>query len=124
MSNTIFVVDPSNEVRRSLADAVADKDAEVRTFASAEDFLLQVVCNASGCVIASSDLAGIGIRELIAAVHARRLELPVIVLGRDDSLATAVELMRVGAAEYLEAPVSNRRLRTVIRRTIGAKSIP
>ena len=118
VSSTIFVVDPSDRVRQSLADAAADKDAEVLAFASAEDFLLHVTANASGCVITHSDLAGMGVRELIAAVRARDLRLPVIVLGHDDNLPIAVELMRAGATDYLEPPVSNRRLRAVVRRAI------
>jgi FixJ family two-component response regulator len=118
VSSTIFVVDPSDGVRQCLADAAADKDAEVEAFSSAEDFLLNVAANARGCVIAPSDLAGMGIRELIAAVRARHLLLPVIVLGHNDNLPIAVELMRAGATDYLEPPISNRRLRAVVRRAI------
>jgi FixJ family two-component response regulator len=51
-------------------------------------------------------------------VRARHLRLPVIVLGHDDNLAIAVELMRAGATDYLEPPVSSRRLRAVVRRAI------
>ena len=122
MSRTIFVVDPSDTVRQSLANADVDRDLEVLAFASAEDFLLHVTANASGCVIAPSDLAGMGIRELITAVRARHLPLPIIVLGHDDNLPIAVELMRAGAADYLEPPLSARRLRAIVCRAILGKS--
>lgn len=122
MSSTIYVVDPSSGVRQCLVDGAADNDTEVLAFASAEDFLLNVGANPSGCVIAPSDLTGMGIREFIAAVRARHLLLPVIVLGRDDKLLIAVELMRAGAADYLELPVSHRRLRAVVRRAIADNS--
>jgi FixJ family two-component response regulator len=120
VSNTIFIVDPSSEKCQRLAQAVAGGDAEILAFASAEDFLLRVSSDASGCVIAPSDLAGMGVRGLITAMHARHLPLPVIVLGCDDSLPKAVELMRSGATDYLEPPLSARRLRTVVRRAIRA----
>jgi FixJ family two-component response regulator len=121
VSTTIFVVDSSAGVRQNLADAAADRDAEVVAFASAEDFLLHVAASASGCVVAPSDLGGMGIRELIAAMRLRHLQLPVIVLGHDDNLPIAVELMRAGATDYLEPPVSNRRLRAAVSRAILVK---
>lgn len=119
VTHTIFIIDPSSDKRQSLADAVAGGDSDVRTFASAEDFLRDVTSSAGGCVIAPSDLAGMGIRALLESIGARGVPLPLVVLGRDADLPTAVELVRLGAAEYLEPPVSDRRLRSVVRQTIA-----
>jgi FixJ family two-component response regulator len=116
---TIYIVDSSSEQRRRLRDAVACAGAQIVAYASAEEFLAQVPSTAQGCVIAPSDLGGTGIRALIAAMRARGLPLPVIVLGRGDDLPTVVELMRAGAAEYLEPPLSDRRLRAVVGRVVG-----
>ena len=116
---TIYIVDSSSEQRRRLRDTVACVGAQVAPYASAEEFLAQVPSTAQGCVIAPSDLEGMGIRALIAAMRARGLPLPVVVLGRGDDLPTVVELMRAGAAEYLEPPLSDRRLRAVVGRVVG-----
>jgi FixJ family two-component response regulator len=43
-----------------------------------------------------------------------------VVIGRDAEFAIAVELVRSGAFDFLEHPFSDRRLRSVIRRAIGA----
>ncbi len=56
---------------------------------------------------------------MIIALRMRYPRLAVIVLGNDGDLPKAVELMRAGAAEYLDAPVSPRVLRTAVRRAIG-----
>jgi FixJ family two-component response regulator len=123
VEHIVFIVDPTNEVCRGIADAVADSDADIRPVASAEDLLHDAVSDARGCVIAPSDLAGMGIRAMIVALRMRYPRLAVIVLGHDD-LPKAVELMRAGATEYLEAPISPRLLRTAVRQAIGEGTKP
>jgi two-component system, LuxR family, response regulator FixJ len=118
VSNTIFIVDASSAQRRSLAAALAGTDTRMSLHASAEDFLLHVPKGAQGCVVAASDLAGMGIRALIQVLRERGPSLPVVVLGRDDALPRVVELMRAGAAEYLEAPQTDRRLRKAVLRVV------
>jgi len=48
------------------------------------------------------------------------IPLAVVVVGRDSELDRAVELVRAGAFDFLEHPFSDRRLRSVVRRAIGA----
>jgi len=48
--------------------------------------------------------------DLIAALHARRASLPVLVLAASDSREVALEAMRAGASDYLVKPVAPERL--------------
>ena len=52
---------------------VAAEADDVRTFASAEEFLRSVTSDASGCVVAPSDVSGQGMRALLEAIRARGL---------------------------------------------------
>ena len=119
--DTIFIIDQPDDERRRIADVVGGETAQVRTFESAEVFLDKVTSDAAGCIIAREDLAGIGIRALITAICSRAVPLPVIVIGRGSDLTTAIELVRAGAVEYLEPPVSDRRLRSVVRKTLAQR---
>jgi DNA-binding NtrC family response regulator len=47
---------------------------------------------------------------LIAALHAHRSNLPVIVLSHGDTVSVAVEAMRAGASDFLVRPVASERL--------------
>lgn len=60
-----------------------------------------------------------GARALIELIHARRLSLRVVVLGHDADVATAVELVRAGAAEYVEPPALPSRLRAAVRSALA-----
>jgi len=85
-------------------------------------FLDYVGATASGCVLAPIDLPGIGLRALLAEINRRHLPLALVVIGRDSELASAVELTRAGAFDFLEHPFSDHRLRSVVRQAIGAET--
>ncbi len=120
MAETLFIVDPSPSERDRILAALADEAVAVEVYESAAQFLEQVTATASGCVLAPIDLPGIGLRALIDEINRRALPLAVVVIGRDSELDSAVELVRAGAFDFLEHPFSDRRLRVVMRRAIGA----
>lgn len=120
MAETIFIVDPLPVERRRIADAIADEPVVIKSYDDATQFLDEVAATASGCVLAPLDLPGIGLRGLMDEINRRHLPLAVVVIGRDSEFAIAIELVRSGAFDFLEHPFSDRQLRSVIRRAIGA----
>jgi FixJ family two-component response regulator len=120
MVETIYIVGSFPDERRRIADALADEPVVVKSYADATQFLDEVATTSSGCVLAPLDLPGIGLRTLMEEINQRHLPLAVVVIGRDSEFAMAIELVRSGAFDFLEHPFSDRRLRSVIRRAIGA----
>ena len=120
MAETLFIVDPSSHARTRIAAALANDALVIEIRESIGQFFEQVSDTASGCVVAPIDLPGPGLRAMIDEITRRRLALAVVVLGRDSELGCAVELVRAGAFDFLEHPFSDRRLRSVVRRAIGA----
>ena len=120
MAETIFIIDPLPDERRRIADALATEPVTVEFYDTAAQFLDRVAASASGCVLVPVDLPGIGLHALMDEIGNRRLPLAVVVIGRDSEFAIAIELVRSGAFDFLEHPFSDRRLRSVIRRAIGA----
>jgi len=120
MAETIYIIDSLLEERRRIADALAGEPVVVEIYDDAAQFLHEVAATTSGCVLAPLDLPGIGLRALMQEINRRHLPLAVVVIGRDSEFAIAIELVRSGAFDFLERPFSDRRLRSVIRRAIGA----
>jgi FixJ family two-component response regulator len=120
MAETIYIVDPLPNERLRIVDALADEPVVVKSYDDAVQFLDEVAATASGCVLAPLDLPGMGLRALMEEINRRQLPLAVVVIGRDSEFAIAIELVRSGAFDFLEHPFSDRRLRAVIRRAIGA----
>lgn len=122
MPATLHFVHPSESERAGFAGAMATEAAAVRTFATVGEFLGSIAAEDSGCVVVPADLPGAGTRALIDAVRARHRRLRVVVLGTAADIATAVELVRAGADEYLAPPVSTRRLRSTIRQNLAPRA--
>jgi FixJ family two-component response regulator len=120
MAETLFIVNPLLDERNRIMTALADEDVATEGYESGAEFLDQIAATASGCVVAPIDLPGIGLRALLSEINRRVLPLAVVVIGRDSELDSAVELVRAGAFDFIEHPFSDRRLRSVVRRAIGA----
>jgi FixJ family two-component response regulator len=73
----------------------------------------------SGCILVPSSLSGMGVRALIIEILDRDVAIPIVVIGRNSDLATAVELVRAGATDFLEESFSDRQLRSAVRRAFS-----
>jgi two-component system, LuxR family, response regulator FixJ len=121
VGSTIYIIEWPGDESRRVAGVVASEADGVRLFESSAEFFRAVAPDARGCVLASSDLTGSGMNALIQDLHARGLQLPVVVLGHNADVASAVAFMRAGAVEYVELPVLDRRLRQVVRQALALR---
>jgi FixJ family two-component response regulator len=122
MRETVYIVDPVPEECTRFAAALAGEPFGVERYDCAEQFFEQIGARPSGCVLAPADLPGMGVRALIEEIRRRHFRLVVVVIGRESDLATAVELVRAGAADFLESPFSDYGLRSVVRKLIGGRA--
>lgn len=122
MTESLFIVNATPDERDRIAGALAGEAVAIEVYDSAALFLDRVGATTSGCVLAPIDLPGIGLRALLEEINRRHLPLAVVVIGRDSELASAVELVRAGAFDFLEHPFSDGRLRSVVRQAIGASA--
>jgi len=121
VARSICIIHPSQEECRRLAEVLSREALATTTFESAEIFLSRVALDSDACVVAPSDLPGMGTRALIEFIRARRAALRVVVVGHNDDLATAVEFVRAGADQYVEPPGLPRRLRAAVRSALAVR---
>jgi FixJ family two-component response regulator len=119
----VYIVAHVPEERSRIREALSAEGRELRSFESAEVLLAALVADECGCVVAPADLPGMGTARMIEALRTRGLCLPVVVLGQEDDLRVAVDLVRAGAAEFVEHPPSARRLQTAVRRALAAARV-
>ena len=119
MLDDVYLIDPTAAERNQITEALAGESVTVTTYDSAEAFLAQATEVMSGCVLVPSDLRGMGVRALIRETFSRHLSLAIVIIGRQANLASAVELARAGATDFLEQPFSNGQLRSAVRRALG-----
>lgn len=114
----LSIVHPSEDERRRLGTLTGEM-VEARMFESAETFLAQATSVGRGCVLVPSNLPEPGTRAFIETLCERNRAVRVVVLGCNGDVATAIELMRAGASEYLEPPVMAWRLRSAIQHALA-----
>jgi FixJ family two-component response regulator len=119
---TVCVIDQDPVTYESLRPSFA----AVLWFRTAESFIADVACQADDVaratsvsetvIVADVELAGIGGIELIRQLRERRIDIPVILVCRNADVATAVDAIRQGAADFVEKPIHADRLVNSVQR--------
>ena len=119
----LLVVEDRESLRRMLERALADEGHEV---ASAEDVGSALARLARGerfdLVLTDLKLPGGSGLDVLAASRAAQPEVPVVVLTGFGTVATAVEAMKRGAADFLEKPVDLAALFELVRSLVGERA--
>jgi len=118
----VFIVDEDSDVREHLSRLIAGDGFQVKTYSSAEAFLLEVDDVRDGCVIVEVRLPRMTGPQLQAALLVREVRLPIIFLSGEADVATAVATLRAGAFHFLEKPVQADLLLESIHAALGHAS--
>lgn len=114
MIHTLSVIDPDPVERHRLQSVLSAVAETVAAFENVETFLAQVDALDSEGLVASAALPRL--LALLKWLKRRGVALPVIVLDRDTAFRTAVEIMRAGAADFIESGFDDRHLLAAVRK--------
>jgi two-component system, LuxR family, response regulator FixJ len=115
----VYVIDDDDAARDSLAFLLRTADVDVRTYASAEEFLAAAPTLNGGCVVTDVRMPQMDGLELLRRVRALDLTLPVIVMTGHGDIPLAVEAMKAGAVDFFEKPFSDDAMLGAVRRALG-----
>ena len=104
-SPAVYLVDPDPQTRTVKAELLRAAGRRVTLFASEQAFLEVAAALTPGCVVVRTEDRAPTRFDLVGALKARRISLPVILettLGGD--VAWAISAMKAGAVDLLEAP--------------------
>ncbi|MBL6929843.1 MAG: response regulator transcription factor [Rhodospirillales bacterium] len=115
----VYIVDDDQAVRHSLEWLLGDGEFEVRTFASAIEFLDTLDPMQPGCLVADVRMPGMSGLELQHEIKARGIDLPVIIITGHSDRNMALRAMSAGAVNFLEKPLNDEMLIAMIRKALG-----
>jgi FixJ family two-component response regulator len=113
---TVFLVDDDPGVLKALTVLLAAAGFDIRSFASAQEFLSQHDAAVPGCAVldvAMPDLDGL---QLQASLLEKSIERPVIFITGFGDVPTSVRAMKAGAVDFLTKPVSDDQLLEAVAR--------
>jgi FixJ family two-component response regulator len=119
----ILAVDDQRYFRELIADVLAELHCEAETVASAEDALERLAQASFDLVITDLVMPGIDGTELVRRIKAQKPEQEVIVATGVVDVRSAVEAMRLGAADYLLKPFDAETLGTAIDRVLRSSHL-
>lgn len=106
----VHVIDDDAAVRDALDALLGSAGLEVRTYATAVDFLDRLAAAPPGCVVSDVQMPGVSGLELLHRLEDRRGEFPMIVLTGQADVPMAVEALQAGAADFIEKPFDSDRI--------------
>lgn len=122
--NTIYIVDDDAAVRKSLTLLLREEGFQVKTYASAWEFLEKAEPPLRGCLLLDVRMPGIDGLQLQEMLPQREIHLPVIMITGHADVPMAVQAMKAGAKDFLEKPFRAQMLLEHIHKTLSEKAQP
>jgi len=107
---TVYVVDDSPALRKSLRWLIKSAGLTAETYGSAREFLEAYDPTKPGCLVLDVRLQQMSGLDLQAELAARRVPTPVIIVTAYGDVPTAVRALRAGAVDYIQKPFSDQLL--------------
>lgn len=101
---TIYIVDDEIGMRDSLRLLFRSMGFAVTTYAQPAEFLEQAPPAANACLITDLRMPLLNGIELLQAIRARGMRLPVVMISAHGSIRHAVDALRHGAVDFIEKP--------------------
>ena len=114
----ILLVDDDDAVRMSLSALLETAGYRTVQFGSGIDFLESPDIGLGACVFLDVKMPGPDGLEVQRRLNERGETLPVVILTGHGDIAMAVQAIRAGAVDFLEKPVSRKRLLESVARAI------
>jgi two-component system NtrC family response regulator len=119
----VLVVDDEEAQRKVLGGFLRKKGFEVITAGSADEALESASARTVDLVLTDLRMPGGGGLDLLRGLRGLNPEIPVIVMTAYGTVASAVEAMKRGAADYLGKPVDLDELELLVARTLERRAL-
>ena len=118
-SPTVYLVDDDPDVLKAIDRLLQSVGLRVVTFLSPQQFLEDFDRNASACLVLDLELPGLSGLELQQTLEQEASALPIIFLTGRGSIASSVQAMKHGAADFLTKPVNDTDLIAAIHAALA-----
>ena len=119
--DTIYIVDDEAALRDSLSMLLEAEDFITQQFADPKLFLSQIDSEQQGLVILDLWMPGMSGIDVIKALNTKGISLPIICITGHGDINTAVEAIKLGAADFFEKPFDSNRLLEQIKHCLKAQ---
>jgi DNA-binding NtrC family response regulator len=116
----ILVVDDEVNICRSVEKILSKVGIRVRSALNGEEALGLLAAEAFDAVLTDLKMSRLGGMEVLRRAKQLNPRMPVIVMTGYASVSSAVEVMKLGAVDYLPKPFTPDEIRAVVRQALSA----
>jgi FixJ family two-component response regulator len=117
-SATVFVIDDDPSVREAIDSLIRSVGINVRTFASAQEFMTSKRPDAPACLVLDVRMPGLSGLDLQRELANAGIRIPVIFITGHGDIPMSVRAMKAGAVEFLTKPFRDQDLLDAIGQAI------
>jgi DNA-binding NtrC family response regulator len=122
MKKRVLLVDDEQGIRTSLR-MVLEPTYEVFEAANAQEALERFRAESPNLVLLDVILPGTDGLAILESMRAEDVRVPIIMLTAAKTVRTAVDAMKLGAADYLSKPFDIEELRLIVARTLATEEL-
>jgi two-component system response regulator FixJ len=115
MSGQIHIIDDDEPVRESLAYLCLTSGLQAATYRSPMALLEVAASLGEGCIVTDVRMPEMDGLTLVAKLHERGVQLPIVVITGHGDVAMAVAAMKAGAVDFLEKPFDDEIFLATVR---------
>ncbi|MDZ7628341.1 MAG: chemotaxis protein CheB [Parvularculaceae bacterium] len=104
----VYIVDDETEMLETMSQVLVSSGHHVQSFSSCEEFLAGYDKGRKACLLVDAYLPGMNGLDLINTLRESGDPLPVIMITGRSDIGIAVNVMKAGASDFLEKPVSRK----------------
>jgi len=115
----VYVVEDDEAVRGSICWLMESADHPALGLASAPELLERLPLEGPACIVTDVRMPGVSGVELLAQLSERGCQLPVVVITAHGDIQLAVEVMKLGAVDFVEKPFDEKALLKAVERALA-----
>jgi two-component system response regulator FixJ len=115
----VYIVDDEEAVRTSLATLLDIRGFATQAYESGRAFLEGVDPSVPACALVDFKMPGLDGIGLLSQMKEKGINVPVVMMTGFGEVAVAVKAMKAGAADFLEKPLDEGELMTILNRVLS-----
>ena len=119
----VVLIDDDPHLRQALSQTLDLAGLKVLALADAQGLAARIERDWPGVVVSDIRMPGIDGLQLLEQLHARDIELPVLLITGHGDVPLAVQAMRAGAYDFLEKPFASDALLDSVRRGLAVRRL-
>jgi DNA-binding response OmpR family regulator len=122
-SKSVLIVDDEKNIRLTLSQALETLEVETDTAADGEEALAKLKEREFGLILLDLRMPGMDGMEVLRQVSKIRPDIRIVILTAYGTVESAVEAMKLGAADFIQKPFAPDEIRELVSRVMDREKL-